>query len=51
MILLPMYRPYQFFKIVDDLIMMFAFNTFKNTAVELVIGFIDTVGNFLSFCR
>ena len=51
MILLPVHGPYQPFKIVNDLIMPFAFNTFKNLAVKIVIGLIDMVGDFLSFGR
>jgi hypothetical protein len=41
MILLPVYRPYQFFKIVDDLSMPFALNACENPVVEVVIGLID----------
>jgi hypothetical protein len=41
-------RRFLIFKIVDNLIMVFAFNTFQNPAVEFVIGSIDMVGNILS---
>ncbi len=51
MILLPVHRQNQFFKIAEYLIMTFTFKTFKNPAVEVVIGLIDMVGDILPFGR
>jgi hypothetical protein len=48
MLLLSAHRRHQFLKMIDSGLVTCVFDAFKNPIVEIVIGLIDLIGNFLA---